>query len=82
MHHHRVAPGVPFEHPLSTNQPQEDPQRGRLPGTVRAEEPVRLTLADPQVQTVQSAGSSEALDEPADDDDVIHERTIRVSVTG
>jgi hypothetical protein len=72
----RVAPRVPVEQPglagVGTQQAEQHPDRGRLSGTVRAEEPVHLTGADLEVQTVEGDRLPEGLPEAGDHDRDAH----------
>ena len=76
----RLGPGVATEQPRVTavraQQPEEDPDRGRLPRAVRPEEPVHLTGGDRQVESVEGQRGSEAFGESGDLDSAFHELNV------
>jgi hypothetical protein len=57
-------PGVAAQQPdlagVGPQQPEGDPQGGRLAGPVRPDQPVQLALVDPQVEVGKHHGSPEA----------------------
>jgi len=66
----RVGPRVAAEEArlatVGAQQPEEDPDAGRLPGPVRPEKPVDLAALDREVEAVESARRAEGLDEAGD----------------
>jgi len=58
-------------------QAEQDADRRRLAGSVRAQEPVHLTLADGEVEPVQGSNPAEVLDQPGDVDGDDHPSTLR-----
>ena len=57
-----------------TGQPQQDAERGGLPGAVRSEEAVDLAGVDREVESVEGDGAPEPLLEASGADDGVHER--------
>jgi hypothetical protein len=73
---HRLAPRIAAERPdpaaVRALQAEEHAQRRGLARAVGSEEPVHLTGAHGQIQTVQRDGPTEALAQPRHLDDVLH----------
>ena len=72
-----VAPRVAAQQPVTVpasalSRPEQDAQRGGLPGAVGPEEPVHLAGGDRQVESVEGAYRSERLDQAGDGDGVSH----------
>jgi hypothetical protein len=67
---HRVGPGVTTQHPclsrVGTQQPEQHPDRSRLPGAVGSEEAVDLAGSDLEVEPVERPCRAETLDQTRD----------------
>jgi hypothetical protein len=68
----RIAAQEPRLARIGAQQAEQNPDRGRLPGAVRAEEPVHLAGLHGQVQPIQRPGRAKGLDQPGDGDRGFH----------